>query len=109
MRATLRPRERQCLDYIAARVSIDGVCPSVEEITAALGATSKATGHRAVSSLVRRGYLRRLPNKHRALELTCTGIPRLTPRKPLSHPSPRAEFWVWDDKRKKLKPMEEKR
>ena len=50
----------------------EGIPPSFEEMKDALGLKSKSGVHRLVNSLVERGYIRRLPNRARALEVIST-------------------------------------
>ena len=46
-----------------------GISPSFEEMKEALGLKSKSGIHRLISALEERGFLRRLPNRARALEV----------------------------------------
>jgi len=61
----LTPRMRKLLVYIQARE----LCPSFEEMRAALGLSSKCLVSRALEDLERGGYIRRLPNRARAIEV----------------------------------------
>jgi len=55
--------------YLDERLDNDGVCPSFEEMRGALQLQSKSGVHRLIGALEERGYLRRLPNRARAIEL----------------------------------------
>ncbi len=55
--------------YLDERLDGDGVCPSFEEMREALALQSKSGVHRLIGALEERGYLRRLPNRARAIEL----------------------------------------
>ena len=55
--------------YLDETIEGDAVCPSFEEMRAALGLQSKSGVHRLIGALEERGYLRRLPNRARAIEL----------------------------------------
>lgn len=55
--------------YLDDRMDGDGVCPSFEEMRSALELQSKSGVHRLIGALEERGYLRRLPNRARAIEL----------------------------------------
>lgn len=48
----------------------DGVCPSFEEMKSLIGLKSKSGIHRLIKSLEERGFIRQIPNKARALEIT---------------------------------------
>jgi repressor LexA len=48
----------------------DGVCPSFEEMKNLIGLKSKSGIHRLIKSLEERGFLKQIPNKARALEIT---------------------------------------
>lgn len=47
----------------------DGVSPSFDEMREAMGLASMSGVHRLVTALEERGFLRRLPNRARALEV----------------------------------------
>ena len=52
--------QRQALDFIAARIALDGVSPSYREIGAALGLKNMSRVCAIVRALVERGYVRHL-------------------------------------------------
>jgi repressor LexA len=66
----LTPVQQKVLGYVGRYIAEHGgVPPSFEEITAAMGITSKSGAHRVITALEERGYLRRLPNRARTLSL----------------------------------------
>ncbi|MEW4466706.1 transcriptional repressor LexA [Parasphingorhabdus sp. JC815] len=66
----LTPKQHELLCFIHNRLEESGVSPSFEEMKDALGLKSKSGIHRLISALEERGFLRRLPNRARALEVT---------------------------------------
>jgi repressor LexA len=60
---------QKLLLFIHKRLTKDGVSPSFEEMKLALGLKSKSGIHRLIEALEERGYLERLPNRARALEV----------------------------------------
>lgn len=65
----LTKRQYELLMLIDKRLREDGVSPSFEEMKEAVGLKSKSGIHRLISALEERGFLRRLPNRARALEV----------------------------------------
>ena len=65
----LTKKQLELLSFIHARVSETGVPPSFDEMKDALALASKSGIHRLVSALEERGYIRRLPNRARAVEI----------------------------------------
>ena len=65
----LTKKQRELLVFIERRLQDDQVCPSFEEMKSALNLKSKSGIHRLVSALEERGFIRRLVNKARALEV----------------------------------------
>ena len=65
----LTRKQHELLLYIDSRLSESGVSPSFEEMKEALDLKSKSGVHRLISALEERGFLRRLPNRARALEV----------------------------------------
>jgi len=57
------------LHFIHGRVSETGVSPSFDEMKDALGLKSKSGVHRLIKALEERGFIKRLPNRARALEV----------------------------------------
>lgn len=78
----LTKKQYELLMLIETRLREDGVSPSFEEMKEAIGLKSKSGIHRLISALEERGFIRRLPNRARALEVlrlpenrTDTGTP----------------------------------
>jgi repressor LexA len=67
--AVLTAKQRELLLFIDARLKEDGVSPSFDEMREALDLKSKSGVHRLISALEERGFIRRLPNRARALEV----------------------------------------
>ena len=65
----LTRKQHELLLYIDARLSETGVSPSFEEMKEALDLKSKSGVHRLISALEERGFIRRLANRARALEV----------------------------------------
>ncbi len=65
----LTRKQHELLLYIDRRLSETGISPSFEEMKDALSLKSKSGVHRLISALEERGFLRRLANRARALEV----------------------------------------
>jgi repressor LexA len=65
----LTAKQRELLLFIDDRLKGDGVSPSFDEMREALELKSKSGVHRLISALEERGFIRRLPNRARALEV----------------------------------------
>jgi len=65
----LTPRQRKVLDFIRISVDSRGYPPSLREIGEAVGLTSPSSVAHQLSALERKGYLRKDPNRPRALEI----------------------------------------
>ncbi|MCX9147606.1 transcriptional repressor LexA [Erythrobacter sp. WG] len=65
----LTAKQRELIVFIQERLEETGVSPSFEEMKEALDLKSKSGVHRLISALEERGFLRRLPNRARALEV----------------------------------------
>jgi repressor LexA len=65
----LTAKQRELLLFIDGRLKEDGVSPSFDEMREALDLKSKSGVHRLISALEERGFIRRLPNRARALEV----------------------------------------
>lgn len=65
----LTPKQQELLSFIQTRLEEAGVSPSFEEMKEALDLRSKSGIHRLISALEERGFIRRLPNRARALEV----------------------------------------
>ncbi len=65
----LTRKQQELLLLIQDRMLEDGVPPSFDEMKDALGLKSKSGIHRLITALEERGFIRRLPNRARALEV----------------------------------------
>ncbi|QPQ55882.1 transcriptional repressor LexA [Allosphingosinicella flava] len=65
----LTRKQHELLCYIHDHLAASGVSPSFEEMKDALELKSKSGVHRLISALEERGFIRRLPNRARALEI----------------------------------------
>ena len=65
----LTRKQHELLLYIDRHLSESGVSPSFEEMKDALDLKSKSGVHRLISALEERGFIRRLANRARALEV----------------------------------------
>lgn len=65
----LTAKQRELLMFIDQRLQSNGVSPSFDEMREALELKSKSGVHRLISALEERGFIRRLPNRARALEV----------------------------------------
>ena len=76
----LTARQRKVLEVISASVERRGYPPSMREIGEAVGLTSPSSVAHQLRSLERKGYLRRDPNRPRAIEIMSpdTGAGRTT-------------------------------
>lgn len=65
----LTAKQHELLQFIQRRLEKSGISPSFEEMKEALDLKSKSGVHRLISALEERGFIRRLPNRARALEV----------------------------------------
>ena len=65
----LTAKQHELLNFIHDRLSATGVSPSFDEMREALDLKSKSGVHRLISALEERQFIRRLPNRARALEV----------------------------------------
>jgi repressor LexA len=66
---TLTPRQRTILEVIRSSVTTRGYPPSIREIGDAVGLTSTSSVAHQLRTLERKGYLRRDPNRPRAVDV----------------------------------------
>jgi repressor LexA len=66
----LTRKQHELLMFINQRLTATGVAPSFDEMKDALNLRSKSGIHRLISGLEERGFIRRLPHRARALEVT---------------------------------------
>jgi len=62
-------RQRRVLDYIRNYFDIHQEAPTIAEIGKEFGMSSSASAHHVVSTLEREGFIRRIPNVSRGIEL----------------------------------------
>ncbi|WP_213974837.1 transcriptional repressor LexA [Tepidanaerobacter acetatoxydans] len=74
MYENLTHRQKQILDYIHNYFKTKGYPPSVREICVATNLKSTATVHSYLVQLEEKGYIKRDPQKPRAIEIMDTGI-----------------------------------
>ncbi|MDQ3077833.1 MAG: transcriptional repressor LexA [Pseudomonadota bacterium] len=65
----LTAKQHELLSFINDRLAATGVSPSFDEMREALDLKSKSGVHRLISALEERQFIRRLPNRARALEV----------------------------------------
>ena len=65
----LTRKQYELLRFINERLKDDGVPPSFDEMKDALDLRSKSGIHRLITALEERGFIRRLPNRARAIEV----------------------------------------
>ena len=65
----LTSKQHELLRFIHQRLDVSGISPSFEEMKEALDLKSKSGVHRLIGALEERGFIRRLANRARALEI----------------------------------------
>ena len=65
----LTKKQHELLSFISERITDTGISPSFDEMKDALDLRSKSGIHRLITALEERGFIRRLPNRARALEV----------------------------------------
>ncbi len=65
----LTKRQREILDYLQEFIQQHGYAPSLEEIGRRFGLSSLATVHKHLTNLEEKGFIRRLWNRSRSVEL----------------------------------------
>lgn len=65
----LTAKQHELIRFIQEKLEDTGISPSFEEMKEALDLKSKSGVHRLISALEERGFIRRLPNRARALEV----------------------------------------
>src|ERR1700761_993314 len=71
----LTPRQRKVLEVISESVERRGYPPSVREIGESVGLTSTSSVAHQLATLERKGFLRRDPNRPRAVEVRVPAVP----------------------------------
>ncbi len=91
----LTRKQHELLCFIHDRLAETGVSPSFEEMKEALDLKSKSGVHRLISALEERNFIRRLPNRARALEVVrmpemggaASNVAKLAPPAPAKAPA----------------------
>ena len=68
----LTSKQHQLLLFIQERLEQNGISPSFDEMKDALGLKSKSGVHRLINALEERGFIKRMANRARALEILKT-------------------------------------
>jgi repressor LexA len=82
----LTRKQHELICFINDRLAETGVSPSFEEMKDALDLKSKSGVHRLISALEERGFIRRLPNRARALEVTTLPDGGVVTKTPVAKP-----------------------
>src|SRR5690606_35971085 len=69
MAIALTASQQRLLDMISSHIAATGTAPTVEEMRQALGVQSKSSVHNNLVALEKRGAIRRLPLRARAIEI----------------------------------------
>lgn len=65
----LTRRQQDALNFLIDFHDQNGIYPSFDEIKDGIGLASKSGVHRLLTALEKRGYIRRLPDRARAIEV----------------------------------------
>jgi repressor LexA len=84
----LTPRQRKVLEVIQEAVERRGYPPSVREIGESVGLTSTSSVAHQLKMLENKGFLRRDPNRPRAVEVLIPGVQETESGPLSSHPTP---------------------
>jgi len=76
-------RQRRVLDYIRHYVDLHQEAPTIAQIGKQFGMTSSASAHNVVGILEREGFIRRIPNVSRGIELVVDAQPEAKNEIPL--------------------------
>ena len=71
--ATLTKRQKQLVDYLENYIGEHGYAPTLAEVGQYFGLSSLATVHKHLKNLESKGFIRRLHNHSRALEIAGKG------------------------------------
>ncbi len=85
----LTRKQHDLLTFINGRLNESGVSPSFEEMKEALSLKSKSGVHRLINALEERAFIRRLPNRARALEIL--RMPDVVQRNVSAGPAPKGD------------------
>ncbi|MFE5293510.1 transcriptional repressor LexA [Isoptericola sp. NPDC056618] len=84
----LTPRQRRVLETIRSSVEARGYPPTMREIGEAVGLASPSSVKHQLTTLERKGYLRRDPNRPRAIEVVDPETPAVVAAAPDADPAP---------------------
>ncbi|MFI2294279.1 transcriptional repressor LexA [Isoptericola sp. NPDC019571] len=84
----LTPRQRRVLETIRSSVEARGYPPTMREIGEAVGLASPSSVKHQLTTLERKGYLRRDPNRPRAIEVVDPEAPAIDRSAPEADPAP---------------------
>ncbi|MBP9693545.1 MAG: transcriptional repressor LexA [Alphaproteobacteria bacterium] len=65
----LTPKQKSLLIYLKNKIDQDQLCPTFDEMKEAMNLKSKSGIHRLIMALEERGFIRRLENRARAIEI----------------------------------------
>ncbi len=68
--ATLTKRQKQLVDFLENYISEHGYAPTLSEVGQYFGLSSLATVHKHLNNLEQKGFIRRVHNHSRAMEVT---------------------------------------
>ncbi|HYL60201.1 MAG TPA: transcriptional repressor LexA, partial [Candidatus Acidoferrales bacterium] len=74
--ATLTKRQKQLIDYLNNYIAEHGYAPTLAEVGAYFGLSSLATVHKHLHNLEQKGFIKRVHNHSRALEVEPNEKPR---------------------------------
>lgn len=69
MRTGVTRRQADLLAFIKAHTEKHGISPSYDEMAVGIGTASKSTVFRLIEGLEERGFIKRFPNRARAIEI----------------------------------------
>ena len=78
MPVTLYKRQKQILDYISQYIQKNGFSPTLQEIADALGVSSLATVHEHLTTMVKKGVIKRYEGAVRGIEIVDKKLGELT-------------------------------
>src|ERR1700738_5143541 len=70
MMATLTKRQKQLVDFLENYITEHGYAPTLSEVGQYFGLSSLATVHKHLHNLEKKGFIKRVHNHSRALEIT---------------------------------------
>jgi repressor LexA len=65
----ITPRQRDLLNFVTKYTKRHGFCPTYREMAEGIGLNSASGVHRMIVGLQERGFIERLPNRVRAIEV----------------------------------------